>query len=199
MQDKKPKKVYGIGINDADYNVYDKNSPCRFYRTWRSMLCRAYCEHWHAKHQSYRGCSVVEEWHLFSNFKHWMEKQDWEGKALDKDLLVIGNKVYSPETCIFISQTVNAFITNREASRGIFMEGVYFEKSSMKFKAQASNPFTGKRENLGRFESESDAHSAWRKRKIELSIQLASSQTDHRVSEALINRLTIRNNIQSPQ
>lgn len=48
------------------------------------------------------GCSVCEEWLTFSNFKRWMEQQDYEGKALDKDLLVSQNKTYSSETCVFV-------------------------------------------------------------------------------------------------
>ena len=36
-----------------------------------------------------------------------MTSQDWEGKELDKDLLVPGNRLYSPETCIFISKKLN--------------------------------------------------------------------------------------------
>ena len=39
-----------------------------------------------------------------------MEQQDYIGKVLDKDLKVTGNKIYSPETCLFISPKVNGYL-----------------------------------------------------------------------------------------
>ena len=64
---------------------------------------------------AYKDVVVRQEWLTFSNFKRWMEKQDWEGKQLDKDIIVLGNKVYSPETCAFVLGVTNGFITAREA------------------------------------------------------------------------------------
>jgi len=39
-----------------------------------------------------------------------MERQDWEGKHLDKDILIPGNKIYSPDRCIFVSSLINLLI-----------------------------------------------------------------------------------------
>ena len=36
-----------------------------------------------------------------------------EGYSLDKDILVKGNKIYSPETCCFVPQDVNILFTKR--------------------------------------------------------------------------------------
>lgn len=30
---------------------------------------------------------MADEWNTFSNFKNWMEKQNWEDKQLDKDII----------------------------------------------------------------------------------------------------------------
>lgn len=106
--------VCGVGINDSDYVVQKKETIkgidgkrkqrlvwiCPYYRAWQSMLVRAYSKSYHKRRPTYIGCSVSEEWKTFSNFKSWMEGQVWEGKQLDKDLLVEGNKVYSEETCV---------------------------------------------------------------------------------------------------
>ena len=47
-----------------------------------------------------------------------MEQQDYDGKHLDKDLLVCNNKVYSPETCVFVPREINQFLTKSNNSRG---------------------------------------------------------------------------------
>lgn len=119
-----------------------------------------------------------------------MEKQDWEDKQLDKDLLVEGNKVYSPETCVFVSNIVNSFTTDCRASRGEWLIGVNWHKGSCKFVSQCRNPFTKKQEHLGYFTCEVEAHKVWRKRKSELAHELAAIQTDPRVAKALIERYT---------
>lgn len=198
-----PKKtVYGAGINDADYVVVKFEQlgyvdgkrrqktvwSCHYYQTWRKMLERCYSAKFQERNPTYKGCSVSEKWLTFSNFRRWMEYQDYEGKQLDKDLLFEGNKVYSVETCVFVSPLVNTFTNDRGAARGEWLIGVYWDKASKSFLARCSNPFTGKRERLGCFTSEQQAHNAWRKRKLELAHELAAIQTDERVAKALIDR-----------
>ena len=189
----KNKKVYGVGINDADYNEYVDGktvSRCTFYVTWVDMLKRCYSEKYHLKHPTYKGCVVCDEWLTFSNFKAWMEQQDYEGKQLDKDLLKEGNKVYCPEYCIFVDRKVNVFVIDRGAARGKYMIGVYWDKHASKFKSQCSNPSTGKTEHIGLFTTELEAHLAWKRRKHELACQLADSElvSDPRLAQALRTR-----------
>ena len=184
--------IYGVGINDADYAVNIRMGDglikrCHYYDTWKSMLRRCYCTYFKCRHTTYENCKVCDEWLVFSNFKRWMETQDWQGKQLDKDLLIKGNKTYSPETCIFVHQVVNKFVTDRSRKRGDYMLGVHWDKSRSKFKAQCSNPFTGKNEYLGRFDSEIEAHLAWKARKHELAVMLANSLycSDKRLKDVL--------------
>lgn len=199
----KPKKtVYGVGINDADYVTEKKETIgrvngkqkqkqvwiCPFYRTWKGMLERCYSIKFHERSPSYKGCSVSEEWHTFSNFKAWMETQQWEGNQIDKDLLIEGNKIYSSVTCVFVTQMVNSFTTAREAARGEWMIGVNWSKSKKIFRAQCRNPFTKKIGYLGSFACEHQAHQAWLNRKLELAKELAGVQKDERVAKALIER-----------
>lgn len=95
------KLVCGIGINNADYTTSLREElpkvngkrkyrilwACPFYKLWASMLQRCYSEKRLIKDPSYVGCSVHPDWHRFMNFRSWMEKQDWEGMELDKDIL----------------------------------------------------------------------------------------------------------------
>ncbi len=196
---KRNKLVYGVGINDADYNINEYVTidgkrkiawRCPFYRTWADMLKRCYSDKYQSKYPTYKGCSACDEWLIFSQFKAWMETQDWEGKHLDKDLLTEGNKLYSPNTCVFVTQTVNLFTNDNGNARGIFMIGVCWNKRDGNFQSQCSNPFTHKREYLGHFTDELEAHLAWKSRKHELACLLADSEycTDPRLAEALRKR-----------
>lgn len=198
------KLVCGVGINDADYVIQKGETikcidgkikqkliwVCPFYRVWHSMLNRCYSSKYQERRPTYKGCSVSEEWLTFSNFRAWMVTQDWDGKQLDKDLLFEGNKIYSPDTCVFVSGMVNNFTIDSGASKGDLMIGVYWHKSTNKFRSKCCNPFINKQEHLGYFDSEQDAHNAWLNRKLELAKELAAIQTDERVAKALIARYT---------
>lgn len=176
------KLVCGIGYNDL--KRFEGNSI--FYKTWKSMLARCYSQTFRKNNPSYVGCSVFEEWLTFSNFKAWMQSQDWEGKQLDKDLLVPGNRVYSPETCIFISQQLNKFLNDCGSARGEYLIGVTFDKSKKKFKAQCG--FKGKQIHLGYFDQQDKANEIWLNTKRELAHIFAEEEKDSRISKALKER-----------
>lgn len=191
---KKSKLTLGRGINNADYPIvkYERINGkkrelwyCPFYRVWRNMLIRCYSDSFLKKQPTYKGCIVCDEWLTFSNFKNWMEKQDWEGKQLDKDLLFEGNKIYSPETCIFVESKINKFTTDHRAARGEYPIGVCWYAHINKFSARCGNPFTGKQEHLGVFDNPLDAHHLWKKRKHEIACRLAEICDDVRLSEVL--------------
>ena len=117
-----------------------------------------------------------------------MEQQDWHGKSLDKDIISPGRKLYSPESCAFVLQATNKFVTARDACRGEYPVGVDLFKRTGEYRASCNNPFTGKAEHLGLFSTPEEAHEAWRKRKHELSQLVAATEADLRVVEALKNR-----------
>lgn len=187
------KKLYfGIATNDADYhvnpNVNGKQVMCPFFRKWRHMIYRCYSKKYHLTSPTYSECYVCDEWLTFSNFKRWMETQDWNGKHLDKDILVKGNKVYSPETCVFIDSVTNTFFGDCGSAAAGRLTGASWHSGAGKYRSQCCNPFTKKAEHLGFYDSEIGAHLQWKKRKHELACQLAEVQSDSRVSASLISR-----------
>lgn len=186
------KLVYGVGINDAGYSVRptvnDKKIMCPFYRVWSNMIERCYSDSFQRNRPTYIGCTVCDDWLTFSNFKSWMQKQGWQGMQIDKDILIKGNRIYSPSTCVFVSQITNAFTLDSKSIRGECPIGVSLFKRVNKFIASCSNPFTGKGDHLGYFNDEDSAHQAWKRRKHELACQLAELQTDERVANALRTR-----------
>lgn len=185
------KKVYGIGVNDADYAVKPiidgKIVECPFYRKWKTMLERCYSKEYQKRRPSYLGCTVDNKWHHFMAFREWMEQQEWEGKELDKDLLVKGNKKYSSDTCLFVSKQVNLFMTDSSATRGIYPIGVTVNKSRYQARCRELG---GKQKHLGLYDTPEEAHSAYKKFKAKLAIELAEQQSDGRIAKALLERYT---------
>lgn len=181
----------GVGfIGIGEFKPKSGGKMTKHYHAWRNMLKRCYYPEYHALNPTYNGCAVCKEWHNFQNFSRWYYEncpKDGFSYQLDKDLKVIGNKIYSPETCLFVSSVVNSFTIDSGASRGEYMIGVYFNKASGNFQSWCNNPLTKRKEYLGRHNNEINAHMAWRKRKSELAYDLAMIQDRDEVKQALIN------------
>lgn len=185
----KRKKVFGVGVNDSESTVSHiingKVYICKHYEIWQDMLRRCYSEKCQKRQPTYVGCNVDPDWHTFSKFREWAESKNTKGMQLDKDILFPGNKVYSSNTCVFVTGSLNKFLNNSARKRGQFLIGVSLCKRSNKFRSLCKDPFKNKLEHLGLFESELEAHEAWRIRKRQHALSYADIQTDDRVSEAL--------------
>lgn len=188
------KLVCGIAINDAEYKTkiakWESGKSvieweCQIYKMWSRMIQRCYSKSALKNRPSYGECSICDDWLIFSGFRKWIGEKDISGLALDKDLLVSGNKVYSPNTCLLVSKTVNSFMVDRASDRGEWPIGASLDRESGLFVSHCSNPFTKKNEYLGRYKSAQDAHEAWRARKHQIACQLAQLQTDQEVAFAL--------------
>lgn len=179
--------VCGVGLNDACYStskfLNGKQIRCPIYRKWHDMLRRCYSKKYQDRQPTYIGCSVCEEWLTFSNFKAWMEKQAWEGKDLDKDLLVSGNKEYRPDVCMFVTSWINKLITDHGAKRGAYPIGVSLFKRDGNFRADVNAKGIAIR--LGRFPTPQNAHAAWQKAKIAIIRETAEAESDVRLVSAL--------------
>ena len=197
------KLVWGVGINDVDeptsYKVMPeernpsgglKHVACPYYQKWKSMLLRCYSTRFQERQPTYIDCTVCDDWITFSNFKVWMGVQEWEGMELDKDFLSKGSKVYSPDTCIFIHTRVNAFLNDHKNSRGSSMLGT--QPSGINYRSDCRNPFVlgNKSGYVGSFDTDLEAHLAWKNQKHKYACQLADSEyvTDERIKRVLLNK-----------
>ena len=84
---------------------------------WHNMYNRCYREDYLEKNPQYKGCSICDEWlNDREAFYNWVAENyyiiDGEQIDLDKDILVKGNKVYSPDTCIFAPHVINTYFEN---------------------------------------------------------------------------------------
>ena len=172
----KRKLRYGVGVNDAHYiTAPTVNGGVLWdpaYIAWASMLTRAYDQKLHDRQQTYSDVTVCKEWHSFIAFRAWWLDNYREGWQLDKDLLVIDNREYGPDVCVYIPSRLNNFTSDCGASRGELPIGVYLCKKTGKYKSECNNPITGKPHYLGRFTTPEAAHEAWLKCKLELALEL---------------------------
>lgn len=170
------RNIYGIGINDIeDLCIDDKGKQIESYKTWFNMIRRCYDS---KKKEQVKGvydsCSVCKEWLLFSNFKKWFDNPEnghQEDYQLDKDILVKGNKIYSPETCCFVPREINTIFTKADKIRGNLYIGVGTYKD--KYTARLSR--YGKDVWLGYFNTEYDAFIAYKKAKENYIKEVAKS------------------------
>lgn len=170
---KKNKLVYGVGINDADYPVLPirnaSYTKCPYYVKWKDMLGRAYSEKYLKQRPSYSDVSVCQPWWTFSIFKDWaVSFGDIKGLHLDKDILILGNKEYSPEGCAFVPNYLNTYMIFNKRMAPEFSEyplGVYLLTDSSK-RINKYQALCGK-DYLGVYPTIESAHKAWQNRKIE--------------------------------
>ena len=93
------KLVAGVGYNSGVY----PSVKVKEHALWRSMLARCYTERNLKKKPNYIGCTVSDNFKMYEFFYEWCNEQigfnaiDENGRqfALDKDLLIKGNKIYS--------------------------------------------------------------------------------------------------------
>jgi hypothetical protein len=121
------KSICGIGYLGTTHNITILNKNYS-YKIWKHMIERCYSEKEKLKFPSYENVSVCEEWHNFSNYTKWYEEnynpeymQSWH---LDKDILIKGSKLYSPETCCFVPQEINLLFIKNNINRGKYPIGV---------------------------------------------------------------------------
>lgn len=176
VQKNKASLVRGVGTNDIN-----QPSKTPSYRRWIGILSRCYSSTDNIKNFHYQDCYVCDEWLVFSNFKRWFDKQeaihgDLSMLEVDKDILIHGNKIYSPDSCLMVHRKVNAFFNDHRSASGKYKLGCYYQKEKGMFMARCGNPLSGKREYLGLFATEDRAHEAWRDRKREILLDLINSE-----------------------
>ena len=161
--------LWGFGKNDAWYlvqpKINGKKLVCPYYEVWVGMLRRCYNPVWLNKHPTYIDCVVCDKWLIFSNFRAWMVDQDWEGKTIDKDLRKIENKIYSPDTCCFVSQRINSILLEAGSARSKYYIGVCYSKG--RFLATCRDP-SKTTAYIGYFDTELKAHQAYLRAKAEV-------------------------------
>lgn len=172
--------VFGVGyVGVGDYNVSINEKITLNYQFWSGVIERSNDDKFKIKNPTYKDVTNCKDWFNFQNFAKWCEENYYEVEGevmhLDKDILCKGNKIYSPETCVFVPQTINQFFNKRQNLRGELPIGVTYKSGDdSKFVARCGNPITKKREYLGVFDTPIKAFDAYKKRKEEVAKELAT-------------------------
>ena len=176
--------VYGVGITGLQPTRDENGEMLNSYRCWTDMLMRCYSAKYQEKHLTYNGCSVCDDWLCYSNFKKWYDNNYYEinnkTAQLDKDILIKGNKIYSPATCIFVPQFINKLFVKKQNSRGAFPIGVSYHKASKKYETKLSIFKDGKsvRKHLGLFDTPEEAFNVYKQAKEDYIKKVADEYKD---------------------
>lgn len=177
-----------IGIGEFD-------STHSSYKFWVRMFRRVFDEK-QGYNKAYKDVTICEEWLDFQNFARWCGEQrllnavDDKGKhyQLDKDILVKGNKTYSPDTCCFVPQKVNALLINGKTLIRKYPIGVTYCKRDKVYKAILSRD--GSVVNLGQSKDVRKSFQLYKKAKEAYVKEVAEAwkdRIDDKVYQAIMN------------
>lgn len=177
------KQYFGFGYNDV-YGIFNTKLGKQSYVIWHSMLERCYNKEMRYKWPTYSDCVICEEWKYLSNFKRWFDEHYIEGWHLDKDILVKGNRVYSPKTCCFVPQEINILFDKHTYKGDSGIQGVHTRENGISFQVVVARKY------LGTFYDKEQAFKVYKVAKEKYIKEAADKwkdQLEPRVYEAMCN------------
>lgn len=187
--------VFKMGITGNKYPARIKGKDTKEYILWHSLLQRCFDKKTKEKHQTYKGVTCCDEWLLYENFYEWLHSQEnfdkWlsgERWAVDKDILIKGNKIYNMNNCCLVPQNVNCLFLKSDKSRGDLPIGVTSLENG--FVARCNNPITNKRDYIGYYDTSTKAFFAYKKYKEDLIKQVAQLEySNENITEKCYNAM----------
>lgn len=152
------KSVCGVGY--LGVGPYEPSQHKKQYTTWNSMFKRCYCSNAKDQH-TYADVTVDSIWHNFQVYAEWFDKNYRDGWVLDKDILSIKHKIYSPKTCVFIPPELNAFMTNIKTKNASSQYTGVWKLPGGRWEVAMTVERVSKR--VGRFANEEEAAKAYKK------------------------------------
>lgn len=173
--------VYGVGMIGTKYKAKENGKNLKEYDAWRGVLERSYSNKLKKNRPTYANVTCCDEWLLYENFYEWLHSQSNFDKwfygdrwAIDKDILIKGNKIYSPNTCCLVPHNVNQLFLKNDSKRGVLPIGV--REYNNTFKSLCSNPFTNKNEFIGRFSTVQEAFDTYKEYKESIIKRVAKEE-----------------------
>lgn len=183
------KLLYGVCVNNVDI-CHNGKIPHRWYVIWSSVLMRVYSTKYHKKKPTYADYILHEDWKYSANFKRWFDEQSVrEGHHLDKDLLVHGNKIYGPDTCVFVPPALNNLFGDCWSGRRDTPLGVGHRGDGKRFVARVR--LDSRMVHLGHYGTPEEAQRAYNRAKHAHCLDkakgyLESGEIDQRIHDAVV-------------
>lgn len=176
------------GIGFLGVGKYNSKEHKEAYHKWKAILDRCIRNDYSNKSiSSYKDCSVCKEWLNFQNFAKWFYENKYkcsEPLCVDKDILVHGNKLYSPDTCLLVPQRINLLFVKEKGHRGNLPIGVH--KCKNKYISSLTKLY--KKERIG---SSDNVEDSFKKYKIEKEkyIKQVADEYKNIISEKVYNAM----------
>lgn len=126
----------------------------------------------------------------FQNFAKWYYENEYvcnEPLCVDKDILVHGNRLYSPETCLLAPQRINLLFIKESARRGDLPIGVQRHTDGAYVSLLSTSAGY---KYLGRFTDSTIAFQVYKREKEKYIKKIADSYKNiipHKVYNAIVN------------
>lgn len=180
----------GEGVYPMTYYRKGKKYHTPAYEVWSSKIKNCYGNT--KMSHVYQDVTFCQEWLCFQVFAKWFYEQVriyGKGGFVDKDLLFLGNKIYSPETCVYIPPAVNSLFTGASGN----INGVHFDNTKKKWVAQIQNGLlcsNGKKRQtyLGMYVDKSLADTAYYEAKL-AHVKSVALKYQEKLPEALFYKL----------
>lgn len=178
--------VFGKGSVGIKYPISENGCLLKEYKTWVQILRRACSETYKIQFPAYQEVSICNEWLCYENFYEWIHAQEnfdkWlsgERWAIDKDILIKGNKQYSPNSCCLVPQYINNLFITHADRRGELPLGVTERKKYKCFRFQANSKIGKKAKFLGDYCTIEEAFGAVKKYTEKIIRQRAQEAFDN--------------------
>lgn len=180
IKNKNNKSIYGIGFIGYGKHIPKNNAVA--YKTWKGVFNRCYNKNNKNNVNYLNVITICENWHNYQNFAEWFENNYIVGFELDKDILIDGNKIYSPNTCCFVPQEINNIFKKNQKKKYNLPIGVFYREKSKKYISMLNN------KTLGYYENIEDAFNCYKKEKENYYKKIADKWKD-RISIEVYNIL----------
>lgn len=172
-------RTFGVGyLGEGRYKAIENGKRTKCHKIWSEMINRCYNPKCIKKRPTYKDCRVTDKWHNFQVFSEWLDVNYYEIEdevmCLDKDILCKGNKIYSPDTCIFVPNRINTLFIKCDNSRGDLPVGV----ARMNNKYRAYCHIDGKQKYLGCYTTPEEAFQIYKKVKERYIKEIAEEYKD---------------------
>lgn len=172
-------RMCGVGyLGEGIYKTSYNSIKSKAYLDWNHMLNRCYIFS-KTLRLTYEDCFVCDDWLNYQNFAKWHDENYYEilgeTMCLDKDILIKNNKIYSPDTCVFVPQKINTLFVKSNKIRGKFPIGVHIDRHG---KYIAECKCNGEKQYIGYYTTIEEAFNAYKKFKEKYIKEVADEYKD---------------------